>query len=77
MTDRRTAGPLPVDPRAERERVLAELRERIRSRLEPVIGHLPRAEVDRLIDHIANFKYRHDGESALRSTPARGNHIDQ
>ncbi len=70
-------GPIHIDIDVERERVLAELRERIRSRLNPVIRHLPQAEMDRLIDRIARFKYRHDGADALRSTPARGDQLDE
>lgn len=69
--------PFPLEPPAESERVLAELREQIRSRLEPVIGHLPPTEVERLIDRIANFKYRHEGTSALRTTPTRADQLDQ
>jgi hypothetical protein len=60
----------------ERERVLAELREQIRTRLDPVIRHLPQVEKDRLIEQIANFKYRHEGKAALRTTPAREGEID-
>ena len=70
-------GPFPFDHHAERhaerERVLVELRERIRSRLAPVIGHLPESEIVALVERIASFKYRHEGKTALRSTPARGN----
>jgi len=69
-------GPSPSERHTDRERVLAELRERIRSRLKPVIGHLPDGEVDALVERIASFKYRHEGKAALRSTPARGTPVD-
>ena len=65
-------GPFPFEQHAERDRVLVELRERVRSRLAPVICHLPEAEIEALVERIASFKYRHEGKSALRSTPGRG-----
>jgi hypothetical protein len=76
-------GPIPferyadrhADAGAEREWVLTELRRRIRSRLQPVICHLPEGEIDALVERIAHFKYRHEGKTALRTTPARGNPI--
>jgi hypothetical protein len=76
-------GPLPLewhadghaDAGAEPERVLVELRRRIRSRLGPVICHLPEGEIEALVERIARFKYRHEGKAALRTTPARGNPI--
>lgn len=76
-------GPFPfersadrhADAGAERERMLMELRRRIRSRLQPVICHLPEGEIDALVEQIARFKYRHEGKTALRTTPARGNPI--
>jgi len=72
-------GPFPfgrdIDRHEERERVLVELRARIRSRLAPVISHLPECEIEALVDRIASFKYRYEGKTALRSTPARGNLI--
>ena len=73
-------GPFPFErhdearreAHAERDRVLVELRARIRSRVEPVLGHLPECEIEALVERIASFKYRHEGKAALRSTPARG-----
>lgn len=66
---------LHAERHGERERVLVELRARIRSRLAPVISHLPECEIEALVERIAIFKYRHEGKTALRSTPARGNPI--
>jgi len=77
MMRRRNDRPVSTEFDTERERVLAELRDQIRSRLGPVIGHLPQAEIDHLIDRIARFKYRHEGKAALRSTPPRGVEVDQ
>jgi hypothetical protein len=76
-------GPFPFgqhanrhpDDGAEGERVLTELRRRIRSRLDPVICHLPEGEIEALVERIARFKYRHEGKAALRTTPARGNPV--
>lgn len=55
----------------EASEVLAILRQRIRERIGCVVGHLPPAEIDALVDDIARIKFKYEGFGALRHTPAR------
>lgn len=61
-----------ADPkrRAEADRIIKEICKRLDWRIRPVVTHLPEHEIQHLFEHMAWFKYKHEGAACLRDTPA-------
>jgi len=60
----------PVE-RAEAERLVAELCDRLEWRIRPLVGHLPEEAIQALLGQMAWLKYKHEGARCLDSTPSR------
>lgn len=52
--------------RDARERVLAELRQDIESRIRPVVSHLSEREIGELVTRMAWIKYKYDAREPAR-----------